>query len=92
MKWVLIFGLLISLALAIFVSPFASQSPDGLEKVAEDKGFISKSEGKEIIHSLFPDYTIPGIKQEKLSTSFAGAIGVIITFSIALIIGYIFKK
>jgi len=40
-------GLLIALALAIFLSPFASSHPDGLERVAEDKGFIqyARSEG-----------------------------------------------
>ncbi len=32
-------GLLVALALAFFVSPYASSSPDGLNKVAEDKGF-----------------------------------------------------
>jgi hypothetical protein len=38
-------GLGISLLLALFISPFASSSPDGLEKVAETKGFAEKGGG-----------------------------------------------
>ena len=40
MRIVVIAGLLIAFVLAIVLSPFASSSPDGLEKVGEDKGFI----------------------------------------------------
>ena len=31
---------LITLIIAVLVSPFASSHPDGLERVAEDHGFI----------------------------------------------------
>ena len=33
-------GLIVSIFLAFFISPFASQSPDGLEKVAEKQDFL----------------------------------------------------
>ena len=35
----LLAGLMVAVGLALFASPFASGSPDGLEKVAQDKGF-----------------------------------------------------
>ena len=33
-------GILVSIIVAGFISYYASSSPDGLEKVAEDKGFL----------------------------------------------------
>ena len=38
---IILVGLAVSAILAVFVSQFASNSPDGLEKVAGDKGFLS---------------------------------------------------
>lgn len=92
MKKIIIIGILISVALAFFLSPYASKSPDGLEKVAKDKGFLHKHKGKNIISSPIPDYNIPKIKNEKLSTSIAGLSGTLITFSFAYGIGYYLKK
>lgn len=76
----IILGLLIAVILALFISPFASQRPDGLEKVAEDRGFIEKAEGKPAINSPIPDYVWPGIKSDKLATSVAGIAGTLIVF------------
>lgn len=67
------------MAIAVFLSPFASSSPDGLELVAKDLGFIEKGE-KQVINSPVPDYAIPGIKSEGLGTALAGAAGTLLTF------------
>ncbi len=57
-------GLALSVALALIISPFASSSPDGLEKVAEDKGFIEKGEREPVWDSApMPDYAFPGLKE-----------------------------
>jgi len=72
--------LLVSLAIAAFLSPFASSSPDGLERVAEDKEFIHLSEGKEVLNSPMPDYIVPGIKNETAAGSLAGVVGTVLTF------------
>ena len=87
-----IYGLLIAIALAVFLAPFASQSPDGLEKVAEDKGFLEKGEREPMIGAPLPDYSMPGVKHEGVSTALAGIVGTIITFAAALGIGYLIKK
>ncbi len=43
--WVVIgVGIVVSLFIAGFVSFYASSSPDGLEKVAEDQGFIETAQ------------------------------------------------
>jgi len=68
-------GLVIALAIA-FASPLADSDPDGLERVAEDKAFIDKAE--EPAYEILPDYTVPGIDDEALTTIIAGVIGVLI--------------
>ncbi len=78
----IIFGLMAAIFLAMVLSPFASRLPDGLERVAEDKGF-SEKEVEPFIPSLIPDYAWPGLKSEKLATSAAGVTGTLIVFAIA---------
>jgi len=92
MKKAILILLLLSLALAVFISPFASQSPDGLEKVAEDRKFIDSAGEGENFSAPLPDYTIPGIEKESLSTSLAGLVGTVVTFLIAIGLAFILKK
>ncbi len=90
--WKILFAILaISLLLAFVLSPFASPWPDGLEKVAGKLGFEKLMEGKPLIKSPFPDYSLPGLKNEKLSTALAGFLGTLITFALVFIIGKILK-
>ncbi|KKM11341.1 membrane protein [Clostridiales bacterium PH28_bin88] len=79
MKNSLLIFFLLAVAVATIASPFASSFPDGLERVAEDLGFLSRSEGYELVASPMPDYSIPGIENEILSTAISGLVGVIIT-------------
>ena len=68
-------GLGIALLIALF-SPFASSHPDGLERVAEDKGFseLAKSPPYELIN----DYVFPWVGNEDLATVLSGIVGVLI--------------
>jgi cobalt/nickel transport protein len=75
-KWLL--GMIIALAVAALLSPFASSSPDGLERVAEDIGFLDKATS--YLSSPIPDYLFPGIEHEGLATSVAGILGTLLTF------------
>lgn len=91
----LIAGLLISLILAVFISPFASSSPDGLEKVAEDKGFIHLAEEEGVTvweSSPVPDYAVPGIKNEYLKTALAGFIGTAIMLGLGFVLARALSK
>jgi cobalt/nickel transport protein len=78
---VIVVSLLAGLAVALILSPFASSWPDGLEKVAENKGFSSKGEHA-TIKSPVPDYAMPGIKHQGLATSLAGVLGVLLVFGV----------
>ncbi|NMB61725.1 MAG: cobalamin biosynthesis protein CbiM [Chloroflexi bacterium] len=80
-KSVLIAGVIIALILAV-LSPLASSHPDGLEKVAENLGFLSLGRGP--LYNIIPDYMFPGIHNESLATIVAGVIGVLLIASVAL--------
>jgi len=87
----IIFGLAVAICLVLLISPFASPWPDGLEKVAEDKGFLEKGEGDPIFASPIPDYKWPGLKNPVLATSVAGVFGTVLLFifvyALAIVIG-----
>jgi hypothetical protein len=80
--WVV--GLLITAVVVILAASFASPDPDGLERVAEDKGFIDVAQGASF--EIIPDYSVPGI-DGTISTILAGIIGVAIVFAVMLILG-----
>lgn len=75
-------ALLIAVAVGVFLSPFASSLPDGLERVAEDKGFVEKGEGKQLLNSPIPDYQWPIFKNTKLATAASGGIGILMAFTL----------
>jgi cobalt/nickel transport protein len=78
----------VAVLLATLASPFASSFPDGLERVAEDKGFIERASEEVTVwqNSLFPDYTLPIIQAEGLSTSAAGLIGTLLMFAMGYVV------
>jgi cobalt/nickel transport protein len=79
-------GILVSLGLAFFVSPLASSSPDGLEKVSIDEGFTESAEDHTFGDSTFADYGVEGVEDEGLATGLAGIVGVVITFGVGMIL------
>ncbi len=83
-KLFVVAGLLVGLGIALFVSPFASSSPDGLEKVAEDKGFSDAARDHAFAEGPLADYGVKGIGDERISTGMAGVIGTLITFGVGL--------
>ena len=82
-----------SLALAGLLSPFASTSPDGLERVAKDKGFIEKGKGDPVWKWTFlQDYVTPGIANRLIATASAGVIGTVIVFGCTYGIARVLKR
>ena len=69
-------GVLVALLLAGVASWYASGSPDGLEKVAEDKGFLSSAEDHGLADSPFAGYATKGVDSGRLSGGLAGVAGV----------------
>lgn len=84
-KWWLI-ALVFCLVVA-FLAPLASSAPDGLERVAEDVGFIELAEAAPF--SLIADYVFPGLGNEVLATILAGVIGTLILFGVAYALAWL---
>ncbi len=80
------YSLIASFMLAIFVSPFASEWPDGLETVAEVLAFDNTASNETLFKSPLTDYIVPGIKSEILSTISAAVIGTLMAFIMAVAI------
>jgi cobalt/nickel transport system permease protein len=68
----------------------ASSWPDGLERVAEDLGFIDLAEEVRVeIPTLFPDYENESLGM--ISTSIAGLLGSVVSFGAAFAIAQVVK-
>jgi len=77
-------GLLVAIGLAMLVSGFASGSPDGLNKVAEDHGFAANAKEHLFENGPLAGYAVKGVNGDRLSTGISGLIGVLVTFGIGL--------
>lgn len=82
-KSFLIAGFVASLFLAGVVSFYASSHPDGLEKVAQDIGFLETAKEHTNADGVLADYGVKGVENERLSTGLAGVIGVVATGVVA---------
>ncbi len=76
-------ALVVCLALAGFVSYYASGSPDGLNKVAADHGFDSAEKESAAADSPLSGYTADGVDDPRLSGAVAGAVGVVVVLVVA---------
>ena len=80
-------GLGITLIIAAVVSSFASSNPDGLERVAEDLGFIDSAHPEPLAQklpfaSVFDGYAFRG-GPAIVATPIAGVVGAIAAFAVA---------
>jgi cobalt/nickel transport system permease protein len=81
-----IYGLLVVLGLALFVTPFACPWPDGLERVAARFGFAHRAAGP-ILAAPAPDYRWPGLHWATGATALAAVLGALVVFALALLLG-----
>lgn len=72
---VVVVGVLVALLLAGVVSFYASGSPDGLEKVAIDKGFSSTEKEHGVADGPLAGYEAAGVDDDRLSGGLAGVAG-----------------
>lgn len=82
----LIYGGLITLGLVLFVLPFASKWPDGLEKIAAAVGFDAKAVSPPFVSSPLADYRVPGVGSLSAATALAGIIGAVLVFTVSFIL------
>lgn len=82
-------GFLIALLVVLF-SPLASAFPDGLERVAEDTGFLDVAQASP--YKILPDYIIPALGESGISTIVAGVVGALLVALVAFLIGRALKQ
>jgi cobalt/nickel transport protein len=87
MRWVWI-GLTAALAVGGLLSLAASPAPDGLERVAENQGFLARAAGKPLLYAPLAGYLFPGIANVRLATALAGFLGTLILFALGLGVGW----
>jgi cobalt/nickel transport system permease protein len=86
MKEILIYGSVLIAGLALFVSPFSSRWPDGLEKVGATLGFDVKKLTDPLVGSPLAEYRIPGIGSLSVTTALAGTFGAAVVFLLAVVL------
>lgn len=83
---VLRYGIVAALGLALFVAPFACPWPDGLEAVANRLGFEHAARAP-VLAAPAADYAMPGVHWAVGATAMAGAIGALVVFGLAWLLG-----
>jgi PDGLE domain len=92
-KLFVVLGLAIAVGLATAVSPYASASPDGLTKVAGDKGFLEQGTLASVQDSSpIPGYAFPGIDDERVAKGIAGFVGTFGVFAVAFGLAWLLRR
>ncbi len=78
------YALLVTLVLAVFIAPFGSPWPDGLEKVAASLGFSSKSAS--FAPSPLANYKVPGVESPGLAAGLAGGAGAVVVMGLSFVL------
>jgi ABC-type Fe3+ transport system permease subunit len=89
-RWWWIAGVAIAALVVIVLAPLASSDPDGLERVAEDVGFIDQAEN--MFSGVLGDYAIPGIDDPAVSTVLSGLLGLAIVLLVMFVIGRVLAR
>ncbi len=85
-------GLLVALGLVLFVAPFASGWPDGLESVAAGLGFEQRAAASPVLAAPWPDYTLPGLTSPGWSTVLAGLLGTWAAFLLSWVLAGVLTR
>jgi hypothetical protein len=87
-RWVIV-ALAFAVLVVVGAALWASADPDGLERVAEDIGFIGA--GQDSPFSVIADYVFPGL-DGPMATILAGVIGIVVLFVLAWGIGKLLAR
>ncbi|HTO95336.1 MAG TPA: energy-coupling factor ABC transporter permease, partial [Bacteroidota bacterium] len=89
---ILLYGALITIGVVLFISPFASRWPDGLESVASKLGFASRALASPLVSSPFEGYRIPGLGSPVAATVIAGLAGTCIVFAGGFLLAHVLTR
>jgi cobalt/nickel transport system permease protein len=93
-RWgqVLVGGLAIAVAVAVFLAPFASEHADGLEWVGGKLGFLKEETA--VFAAPIPDYQLPlpGIRHVKVATAIAGLVGTLVVAVVGCVLARLLTR
>jgi len=89
-RWWWVGGIAIAVLVVVLLAPLASSDPDGLERVAEDQGFIGQATN--LIGGLLGDYALPGVGNEAVSTVLSGLLGIAIVVGLLFLLGRLMAR
>jgi PDGLE domain len=89
MRWFTIVALAIAIGLAAVASPFASPSPDGLERVAADNALAARAEQHD---GPLLDYAAPGVDDARVATALAGFAGTLLVFTVGAGVAAVIRR
>jgi hypothetical protein len=76
-------GLVVALLVAGVGSFYASGHADGLERVAEQVGFVDRAETSPVADGPFAGYSTRGVDDERLGGGLAGVAGAVLVLVVA---------
>jgi cobalt/nickel transport system permease protein len=79
-RWEYLFGFGLLCVIALFLAPFASSLPDGLEKIASQLHFLSHE--RSIGPVVISGYELPGLQSSFLAVLLAGLIGLFLVLAL----------
>ena len=85
-------ALLVALLLAGVVSYYASASPDGLSRVAEDQGIAEAERDHASKDSPLAGYEVSGVSDGRLSKGVAGVVGVGVVLLLGSGLTYVVRR
>jgi cobalt/nickel transport system permease protein len=88
----ILIGIAAAVVLVIFLAPNANPNPDGLEKVAAEKGIDTEVRDHALADTTFADYGVSGVDNRYVSTWMSGLLGLAVTFAIAAGIVYAVRR
>lgn len=84
--------LVAALLVAGVLSYYASGSPDGLEYVAGETGFLGSAQEHASADGPLADYGVRGIDDSRLSGGLAGVIGVVACLALGLALTWLVRR
>jgi len=87
-----VYGIVAATGLVLFVSPFASRWPDGLEMVASHLGFSQKALQNLPMPQPLADYSFPGVGSAGIATIAAGTLGVATILLLMAVLARMLKR
>jgi len=75
-------GLIVAVALVVFVAPNADADPDGLERVSADHGIDAAAAEHALAGGPFDGYGVRGVDNSTAATGIAGVAGIVATFAV----------